>query len=279
MTLSKAIFLLFFLFYSTQVFSSQTNVSTTHIEKKDKPFTLEFVITSQMNKNQRKRHKIDGVISKFDTSLLYSLTENDELRLFASTMFKLIEDNQNPVTIDLVEGMYRRKNIFTEKSNGFDMDLELKSYYLTDRVAAKRYSFNGAFIPQLVFSKNLTSSLSLSAKIRHNFYYRSNGNDSTAKGETRLYLTPTYMFSHKLFLNAMFTFRHYMRVGKSHHRPEVSDRLRFTPSIMAVVSKNVLVEGYLESYLMESHDGHLFSPDLLKSTTIGVSAYITAFNF
>lgn len=247
-----------------------------------RPMELDFVLSSEQMRDSVS-HETSGFYNKMDTSFLYKFNDDDQVRFYGSSIYMMNNEAENQFDWDLTEIMYRRKNILTQSKHGVNLEFEGKSYYILDNERRHRYGYNGAFIPQVIVKRRWKNGFSLEGKARHHFYYRRNGKDSTSRGETRLYLTPTYALTHRLYLFNEFKYKHNIKGAKyySHfarsYRPKKKDTLQVHPGVMYMISRKAMVELYSETYLMRSHDGELINPDYSRSLVFGGAFYLTAF--
>lgn len=277
---------------SPKLLWAATNTSTmktperTYYTSGKKNMDLEFVLLSEQMKD-RHSYENSGTYNKIDTSFLFSPNKNEDLRLFFATVYEQNKGEENVQYFELAEFMYRMKSLLTEKDNGVKMDLELKSYYVTENDLRDRWGFGGAFIPQLVFKKKVTSWLSLSAKVRQHLNMRKNAKSYTVKEQTRIYLSPTFVFSRNFMFNTEFTWKHKNRVSAtsipgSRFRPSInipkkSDVVEIRPSLMYLFTHTLLAEVYADTKLAKSHDGRIINKNLSDELVYGLGMYWTAF--
>jgi len=257
---------------STNVFSPERVYYTSGKKSTD----LEFVFPSEQMKSRR-TFSANGIYNKFDAAFTYSPTKDEDLRLFLATVYEVNDERENEQYFELTEFMYRMNNLLTEKKNGVKMDLELKTYYVLENDLRDRWGFGGAFIPQLVFKKKLTSWLSLSAKVRQHINMRKNAHDYTVKEQTRIYLSPTFVFTRSFMFNTEFTWKHKNRVASSRYAPKKTDVIEVRPSLMYLVNHSFLAEIYTDTKLAKSHDGRTFNENFTDQMVYGVGMYWSAF--
>ncbi|MBT3984299.1 MAG: hypothetical protein HOE90_23290 [Bacteriovoracaceae bacterium] len=244
-----------------------------------KDLDLEFLILSQQLKD-RKEHKPIGLYTKFDTSLLYSVTESDQVRLFQSSIYEYYgdkDDGENKLYPELAEAMYRRKKILNQKDQFIDLDLELKTYYVMDDDLRERWGYNGSFIPQLVAQKNILPWLHVKSKIRYHLNYITSGEPTTTRSEIRYYLSPTIIFSRQFMFNTELTYKHKIKNRKTAYTNKFYDYLELRPSMLYLVSRNLMTEIYGETMLMRSHDGVTISETAGEEFVIGAALYLSVF--
>lgn len=263
------------LFFLSNIILSMSALATTSVE---------FVLSSEQTKDS-KTHEVDGSYNKFDVSSLFSLTENDEVRLYGSALY-ITNDSptyENELKGDLAEIMYRRKNILNEEYHGVYLESELKYYTLLDAPTRDLYGFDGAFIPQLIFKKRLGRSFSTELKLRHHFYNVNNNKLSTLNNESRIYFTPTYIITRSLFFSTTFKYQHKRRRGNSFSyrtrssSPRRTDHLTAHAGLLYLVNHKFMIEGYAESEVMTSHDNQTLKEDWEKDYVLGAALYLTAF--
>ena len=253
------------------------------------PLTVEAILSSEQTKDYS-TGKHDGLYTKADLSAVYSLDRKNDLRLYVSAIHQLFDGSvktyagkSSEFSWDLTELMYRRNSIFNEKEHGVSMDLELKNYYLLDESRRELYGFDGAFIPQFIFKKHFGRRFVVEGRVRRHFYFKNNGNDGTLNYENRLYFIPTYVLTRKLFVSTQFKYKNKIRGAKYYSgryrsmQPQVTDELIFRPSLMFLANRSLMLEGYWESTMAQSHDGQAFKEDWEKNGVLGFSAYFTAF--
>jgi hypothetical protein len=252
--------------------------------KKYPATTLEFIIATEQTKNEE-THKVNGTYNKLDSSLMHSIDKDNDIRLFASAIYQQFDNTklENNIRMDLAEFMYRRKNLLSQSKHGVNLDLELKNYYIVDQDTRKLYGFDGAFIPQIVMKRKLGSKLIVTLKLRHQFFFKNNANDSTLSEETRVYLTPTYILSRKLFLSSTFKYRHkiynnnYFSYRYFKNMPKYYESLTSHIGALYLLNKKLLVESYVETKLMTSLEDQALNKNWDKNFVLGAALYITAF--
>jgi hypothetical protein len=282
----KSSFTIFLILLCGNLYSATTQNTTQSkspfSSSSKRPIELDFVLSTEQTRSSS-THESTGYYNKMDTSFLYKFNDDDQVRLYGSSIYMLNKEAENQFDWDLTEIMYRRKNILTQSKHGVSLEFEGKSYYILDNERRHRYGYNGAFIPQLIVKRRWKNGFSLEGKVRHHFYYRKNSKDSTSRGETRLYLTPTYALSHKLFLFNEVKYKHNIKGAKyfSHYSrsymSKKKDTLQLHPGIMYMINRKAMLELYTETYLMRSHDGELINPDYSRSLVFGGAFYLTAF--
>ena len=270
----KVILLLAFLFVSNKGFSYSSQSTAALSKFINQPIELEVVNSIEQNKDRRTL-KTNGFNNQFDTSLLYEISKKDEVRLYGSLMYSKFDGEKSKTNMHLVEGMYRRKSLLRESKYGVNLDFELKNYVMLNKDIKEYSGSDGALIPQFIFSKHFNRKFHMEAKLRHMFYSQISDEASSLKNESRVYLSPTYIFSRWVMFNTTFTYKHVVRNGKSRYSSEVRDRLKLTPSIMMPINMNMMVQFYANTHLMESHDKSFIHPDWLKEMVAGVSVYFT----
>ncbi len=248
--------------------------STTTYEHKARPWEVEFVNTFELNRD-RESYEVNGFFNKLDSSFLHSLTSYDQVRLFGTLMYQNIEGTPTKSSLDFIEAMYRRKSILKEQDHFFNLDLELKSYYSTDDDFREMSSQNGAFIPQLVFSKNFTHRFSLESKLRHMFYFKRNNDPTTLDEEFRIYLSPSYYVPPGIIFNTLFTYKHTHRVGDTPRLPQDFDRLKVMPSVMVMLNRSAMLQFYADTEIAKSYDHRLINQHWRDAMTYGAAIYFT----
>ncbi|HAZ12197.1 MAG: hypothetical protein A2X86_03080 [Bdellovibrionales bacterium GWA2_49_15] len=284
-----AVILWNFLAFSLAENSALANTSTASLDHGNgngnaKKLTLEFVLASEQTKDNN-TSEVNGTYNKLDVSALYSLAPDDELRLFSSALYIAQDDPaaEDQLRGDLVELMYRRKNLLNESDHGVRLEAELKYYQLIDSETKTLYGFDGAFIPQLIFTKYLTDSFLTEFKARHHFNNVTNDRASTLKRETRLYLTPTYVLTRSLFLSTTLKYQHKTRNGDyysyrtSSFSPKSTDHVTAHPGLMYLINRQFLIEGYAETEFLTSNDHQTFKENWEKNYVLGTALYWTAF--
>ncbi len=240
------------------------------------PLSLEFVALSQQMKDRRTFEPV-GQYNKLDNSLTFSPNEKTDLRLFASYVYESNTNSKDDHYFELTEFMYRRKSLLTQAQHGIKLDLELKTYYVLNSGLRNRWGLNGAFIPQLIIKKRFTSWFSFSTKIRHHFNMTRGDEAYLTKEETRIYLSPTFVFSRKFMFNTTITWKHKNKVAKSRRYADEIDLLEVRPSLMYLFNHSVMGEVYADTTLMRSHDKSFISKTASDSMVYGLGLYFTAF--
>lgn len=254
---------------------SHTN-GKSYYSRSTNPFNLEFLILAEEMKD-RQTFKTSGIYNKFDTALTYSSSIFNDFRLFGAYVYQANHNEENDGYFELTEFMYRRNRIFSQRKNGFSMDLELKGYYVLDPRLRERWGFNSAFIPQIILRKRIRPWFSLSGKIRHHFNMRRGSQPWVTKEETRVYISPTFIFSRKFMFNTEFTWKHKNKVAKSRYYADEIDLLEVRPSLMYMFNYSVMGEIYTDTTLMKSHDGSFISKTADDEMVYGMGLYLSAF--
>lgn len=279
------------LLVSTSLFA-QTNTSSVNVSSnksnsnKKSKFTLEMVLAGEQTKSTE-TNNVDGAVNKLDISLLQAFNKDDEFRYFVAGQYqtynyKSSEDNDD-FKWDLAEFMYRRKNILNEKAHGLQLNVEFKNYYLIDERTRDLYGFDGAFIPQLVFSKNITPRFNTEMKLRRHFYQQNNGKEVTLDHEDRVYLTPSYLVGQRVLLFSQFTYKHKIRKDESFSfrtmsvTPKEEEQVVFHPGIMYFASRKMMLEAYVETKLSNTLDDRDMNTISQNEQVFGAAAYFTAF--
>lgn len=246
------------------------------------PYTLEAVLASEQVKDST-THEVAGVYTSLKTSLLYSVTDKDELRLYASVVsedydYKNYEDKRYP---EFGEVMYRRKAILNESSHGVNLDFELKHGVVLEDDNRDLWGFSSETIPQVIFKKRLPKGFGTEFKARHHYYHRNNAKKSTLFEEDRLYLSFSKMFGHSLIFNNEFRYRHktytgahysWARGGKT--KREVED-LIIHPGLLYFLNRKTLIEGYVETKLNDTFDSRDTKTLAQDELIIGAALYLT----
>ncbi len=272
---------------SLELQASNTKNNSEHHLNQNQEFphpSLEFILASEQTKDS-KTFKVNGTYSKLDSSFLYSINNDNDLRVFASVLYLEHRSSleKDRVLLDLTEIMYRKKNILEQSKHGVSLDLELKNYYILNFKNRSLYGFDGAFIPQLVIKKHIDRRVVAEVKLRHHFNFNNNGNDSTIKEESRIYITPTFILNKSLFLSSTLKYRR--KITRSDHfsyrynkyLPKITNTLNFRTGLMFLLSRKVLTEAYLESDLMNSGNKNTINQSWHKNYVLGAGIYLTAF--
>ncbi len=285
------------------------NVSTTDIKQtvravppKSK-FSLEFLISSQQTKNIVDNSH-DGSYSNFDTSLLYSLDQNNEVRSYLSTRYietqQEIEGFGNELELFFWEVMYRRKNILTQADHGIYMQAELKGLQYIDPDITNMFGYDQTLIPQLIFNKRWGRALSAELKVRRHFNRTHSDDAYTPNFEDRIYLSASTFLSRRMMFYTQFKYQHKIRKADGldwrfadlisfdpiTHRPDFSqvpeakkhqEILSIHSSIMHFLSRKALVEFYAETRLSDTYNKQTIEEIAKNQFVLGTAFYITAF--
>jgi hypothetical protein len=302
----KFIFLTLLVILSKTLFAAATSTTTkrihNHSQEENKKFTLEFLLATEQTKEIVSK-KMDGTYTKFDSSLLQYLNEDNELRYFLSTRYidtKLKDgsDFGNELEMFFFELMYRRKNILTESTNGLYLEAELKNYRIIDEKIKERYGFDGAIIPQLILKKSWGRSLSAKVKIRRHFFQTNNENDYTLDFEDRIYLSLAKVFSHRYMFITQLKYQHKIRKGNGldYRFMELAEFGRFGPDFSNVpeakkhqelttlhtgltyfLNRSSMLEVYGETKISNTYDKRDLSTIAKDEFVLGTALYLTAF--
>lgn len=263
---------------------NQVSQKITHAEHGHEPnqLNLEFVLASEQIKSSD-THEVNGLYTSFKTSLLYSLTEEDEFRIYNSYVKESYDKDQDKNYFELAEAMYRRKGILNYTDHGVNLDIELKHGIVLDKEIRKYWGFNSETIPQVVLKTKLPNGFGLGFKARHHFYHRNRNRPSTIAHEDRLYFSAYKMFSHSLMLNTEIKYRHKTYTGThfSHHRGGYQNKnhedLVIHPGILYFITRKLLIEGYFETKLNDSFDTRKTTLLMKDEFLLGAAIYLTVF--
>lgn len=244
--------------------------------------TLEAVLASEQIKSYDK-HQVNGLYTSLKTSLLYAMTDKDEFRLYASYVKESYEADEGKNYFELAEFMYRRKAILNYIDHGVNVDFELKHGVVLDTEIKKYWGFSAETIPQIIIKKRLPNAFGIEFKARHHYYQRNRNRPSTITGEDRLYLSAYKMFAEQFIFNTELKYRHKTYTGGhfSHHRGgyqnENHEDLVLHPGLLYFLTRQALVEGYLETKLNDTFDKRSTKVLARDELIIGAALYVTIF--
>lgn len=246
-------------------------------------FSLEFVVSAEQTKDSHTKES-NGIYSTLKNSLLFRASENDELRLYASHVWERYDKNiRNMSYWELGEVMYRRKNILNQKDHFVSMNLELKNYWVIDEDIKKMWGFDGAFIPQAIFKKSFGRKAGLKLKLRRHYFDRNRSTAGTLTKEDRIYVSGSYMFTHRFMFNAEVKYRHKIYTGdhfsyrKFAYEKANVEITTLHPSLIFFVNRKTMIEAYVETVINESTDERSTSNLMKDEQVFGAALYLAAF--
>lgn len=278
---------LFSILFITLTSYAEEQISTTTINKGEynnvaDKFSLEFVAATEQIKDSE-RHEVNGLYTSLKTSLMYTLTEEDELRLYNSYVIEDYQKSETSKYFELLEGMYRRKGILNQADHGVSLDFEAKYAKVLDSKIRKYWGFDDEAIPQMILKRKFQNGFGVEFKARHHFYGRNKNKASTLSNEDRLYLSAYKMFNHSFIFNTELKYRHKIYTGAhfSHHRGGLQSKnhedLVIHPGLMYFLSRQALLEGYFETKLNDTFDDRKTSTLMKDELILGAALYLTVF--
>lgn len=247
-----------------------------------KAFEWELVATSEQIKDNE-NHEVNGVYSSLKNSLVYSITDQDQLRFYGSYVIEDYKKYNDKKYFEFAELMYRRKSILNYDEHGFNLDFELKYGRVVDTEIKKLWGFDSETIPQIILKKRLGNGFSVELKARHHFYHRNTNKARAIAHEDRFYLSGYKLFERKYLLGTELKFRHKIYTGrhysyaKGKYISKDYEELFLKPNLMVFFDRRFALEGYLESKLAMSNDGRRTSELLKDEFLIGAALYLTIF--
>lgn len=259
---------------------SVQKITTSEYGHKVNNFTLEFLLASEQVKSSS-THKVNGQYSSVKSSLLYTQSENDEFRLFASYVKEDYDNYEDLNYFEFGELMYRRKGILNYTDHGVNLDFELKQGFVMDSKIRKYWGFDSESIPQIILKKRLPNQAGVEFKARHHFYHRNSTKNYTLAHEDRLYISAYQMFAEKFIFNFETKYRHKIYTG-AHYSHELGgpiginhEDLVIHPSLMYFFGHKILLEGYLETKINDSFDQRKISKLAKDELVFGAALYLT----
>lgn len=279
------IFLLFSLVQSTFIYAEENNqsvttVSTSEHTHKMKEFEWEFVLASEQIKDSEKGI-VSGQYSTLKNSFVYSLSEQDQVRLFGSYVIEHYKNYKDKNYFEFGELMYRRKSLLNETEHFLNLDFELKHGVVLDSNIRNYWGFSSETIPQLIFKKRLGNGYGVELKARHHFFHRNNAKARTIAHEDRFYLSGYKMFGHQFLVNTELKYRHKIYTGafysyeKGGMMNKNYEELVFHPSLMYFLDRKTLIEGYVETKLNTSFDNKKWNRVAEDELILGGTIYFT----
>lgn len=262
--------------------TSSTTISKGEYNNVANKFSLEFVAATEQIKDSEK-HDVNGLYTSLKTSLMYTLTEEDEFRLYNSYVIEDYQKSETSKYFELLEGMYRRKGILNQADHGVSLDFEAKYAKVLDSKIKKYWGFDSETIPQIILKRKMENGFGLEFKARHHFYERNKNKSSTLSNEDRLYLSAYKMFNHSFIFNTELKYRHKIYTGAhfSHHRGGYQARnhedLVLHPGLMYFLSRQALLEGYFETKINDTFDNRKLSKLMKDEFILGAALYLTVF--
>lgn len=299
----KYLFILLFVISQNGAFAANKSLKNlSHGKKADKanPFSLEFLLTTEQTK-QIVNKNMDGTYSKFDTSLLQTLTKNDQIRYFLATRYINTKSDNfgNEFEMFFFELLYRRKAILNHEQHGINLDFELKNYWIIDEDIRERYGYNGSFIPQVILKKSWSRKFSTKLKVRRHFFQTNSQNEYVLNFEDRIYLSATSYLTRGWMANAQIKYQHKQRKGNEYD-PMFYSLLKETPwgapdfsdvpeakkhqelvtlhtGVMHLFNRKTMLEVYGETKLSNTYDKRDLETITKDEFVFGTALYLTAF--
>jgi len=246
-----------------------------------KEFEWEMVLASEQIKDDE-THNVSGQYTSLKNSFLYSVTPNDQVRLFNSFVAEDYKNNKYDRNyFEFAEFMYRRKSFLNEEEHFVNADFEIKQGYVVDAETRRYWGFNSETIPQLILKKRLYDGYGVEFKARHHFFHRNNKKVGTIAHEDRLYLSGYKMFGHQFLLNAELKYRHKIYGGK-HYSWEKGGMMSkhyeetvLHPGLLYFLGRKAMVEGYVETKLNNSFDSRPVGRVMKDEFLIGAALYLS----
>lgn len=269
---------------SWAVSTSTASVSSvTRAQLKETPFGLVISSTAETAKDTDK--DIDGVEQTLDVLLSYKLTENDDLRLYPG--FSIAERkgiaNDAQAKYEFTELRYRRKNLLTQKTNGVDLELQLR--YAAVHSARSRAAFgDSGSLGQVraVVSKDLSDKLSVSSTTRLYVMNRKSSvtvdkegkENSNLAGMLYVDVSPAYSITDKVAAGIYLR----QRVKAFADDSRTLDTL-VSPNAAFTVNDDVTLTAYAEFTPVKSNDGRTFAKvnQITRDSVYGLTLDVKAF--
>ncbi len=255
-------------------------VSLTEALPKASKFELDLVVSAEQVKDSK--HRTQGTYQETDLSITYSANKKTDLRFFMSAVMNIENRSKQAIELraDIAEFMFRRK---TRLPLAIKMDLELKTYYQMDKETRLRYGLKGAFIPQVVFKKNMTKGMALEVKGRRHFYFNNTSRKSALESENRLYLTGSYHFARQWLFSTQLKFRDLRRKGEAFSyrthsvQAQKTRQLEGMPSLSYFIGHQALFQIYLSTKLYDKNKKGWVRTQWRKEAVFGTSLMLSIF--
>lgn len=260
--------------------TSTTNVATSGHQYGSKPYEWEFVLASEQIKDSE-NHQVSGMYSSLKNSLVYSLTDSDQVRLYGSYVIEDYKKYDDKKYFEFAELMYRKKSLLNHQDHGMSLDAEIKYGRVVDTATKKLWGFDAETIPQLIFKKRLGEGYSLELKARHHFYHRNMNKARAIAHEDRFYLSGYKLIDHSYLLGTELKFRHKIYTGRHYSYSKGKtisknyEELYIKPNLMVFFDRRFALEGYAESKLTMSNDQRTAGKLLKDEFLIGAALYLT----
>lgn len=269
------------------IYAQEKNNSTHSLNKsgynhESNKLNLEFVVASEQVKSSR-THEVNGQYTSFKTSLLYSMTEQDEVRLYNSFVKENYDDYDDRSYFELAEIMYRRKSILNSHEHWVNLDFEMKHAIVLDKDQRRRWGFSSETIPQINIKKRLPNSSGVELKLRHHFFHRNRNNASAIAHEDRIYLSAYKMFAQKFIFNTEVKYRHQIYTGPHYSwqrggsEGKNHEDVVIHPGLLYLIGNHALIEGYVETKLNETFDERDMKTLAKDELVIGAALYLSVF--
>lgn len=266
--------------------SEATSVTTlptaqSHSAHTPRDFEWEMVLASEQIKDDE-THNVSGQYTSLKNSLLYSLTPEDQFRLYNSFVAEDYKNNAYDHNyVEFAELMYRRKSFLKEDEHFVTADFELKQGYVIDSKTRRYWGFDSETIPQLILKKRLGDGYGIELKARHHFFHRNNRKVGTIAQEDRLYLSGYKMFGHQYLISTEFKYRHKIYGGR-HYSWEKGgmmskhyEEIVMHPGLLYFLGRKVMLEGYVETKLNNSFDSRPVGQVMKDEFLIGAALYLS----
>lgn len=259
---------------------TETSINNSSHDQKVKDLEWEFVVASEQIKDSEKAI-VSGQYTTFKNSIVYSVTELDQLRLFGSYVIEHYNNYHDKNYFEFAELMYRRKAILNETDHGVNLDFEMKHGIVIDTGIRNYWGFSSETIPQVILKKRLGNGFGVEMKARHHFFHRNILKARALTNEDRIYLSGYKMFAHQYLLNTEFKYRHKIYTGKfySWERGGMMNKdyeeIVVHQSFMYFLDRKTMLEGYLESKVNTSFDNKSIGKSLKDELILGGTIYFT----
>ena len=252
------------LFMVTAGHAQSTTTSTyksTWTQLEESPFSLTYGILGETTRRESDS-TIKGMNIYHDFLLSYDLTAKDELRL-TPELFNL---HGGGTVYGLTELRYKRKALWTQEDDGFDVSFQQRYIYYNDR--SKEYAFSST---RFYIDRTLSEQLAWNNVVRYDVTHDTS---ATAFGSNTLFLdsTPAWAVNDQIAAGMTFRYTHTTpREGVKENVLTMIPNLTYSPNERHGLSFAAYVP------TMKSGDGNTFAKNAGKDVLYELTYTLSVF--